>query len=60
MQDEGPRHPNTLFRAIDRIKLIMSIIEARVNVGGSGLSLARELSIVPLLTYFPLHQVFMV
>jgi hypothetical protein len=55
--DEGPLHQSTLFRTVDRIKLIDSIIQLKVTRGGAGLKVpALMLEPNNCVAYFPLHN----
>lgn len=56
--EEGQRHPQTIFRAVDRLKLTREIIEADVVVGGAGMPVdARAFHKHDVLEcLFPLHN----
>ena len=55
--NQGSKHARSVFRTVDRIKLLLSIIEARVNVGGAALRIDTELaSQIPLCTMYPLNE----
>lgn len=47
---------NTIFRGVDRLKLIQSIIKARMDVGGCHMDLYKMISKKAILAYFPLHD----
>jgi len=47
---------NTIFRGVDRIKLIASIINARKGDGGCALDLYKLIKKKCLLSFFPLHD----
>eukprot|EP00479_Gromia_sphaerica_P009569 TRINITY_DN4076_c0_g1_i1.p1 TRINITY_DN4076_c0_g1~~TRINITY_DN4076_c0_g1_i1.p1 ORF type:complete len:242 (-),score=39.25 TRINITY_DN4076_c0_g1_i1:484-1209(-) len=57
--NEGPVHPQSLFRTVDRMKLTISILEAEENAGGASLDFASRNNKGdhnPALDCFPLHQ----
>jgi len=56
--DDGPYHPQTNFRSVDRLKLIYSIIGADIVQGGAVLKPRKEQTEAthPLLAFFPLHH----
>lgn len=56
--EEGKHHLDTLFKTTDRLKLTKSIVEAKVEFGGAGLSLNKNFADKkhPLSAFFPLHQ----
>jgi hypothetical protein len=58
VKDEGERHENTFFKAMDRIRLTFGIIQADEVVGGSGLGIGSMIHDEdhPLIACFPLHQ----
>eukprot|EP00475_Leptophrys_vorax_P017983 TRINITY_DN2456_c0_g1_i2.p1 TRINITY_DN2456_c0_g1~~TRINITY_DN2456_c0_g1_i2.p1 ORF type:complete len:707 (-),score=225.37 TRINITY_DN2456_c0_g1_i2:64-2184(-) len=56
--DEGPQHAGSVFRQVDRLKLIVSIMEAPVKLGGGGLAIG-DIKNEPgsfLKACFPLHD----
>eukprot|EP00475_Leptophrys_vorax_P019655 TRINITY_DN26951_c0_g1_i1.p1 TRINITY_DN26951_c0_g1~~TRINITY_DN26951_c0_g1_i1.p1 ORF type:complete len:822 (+),score=220.07 TRINITY_DN26951_c0_g1_i1:213-2468(+) len=55
---EDSVHKNSVFRAVDRIKLIVSIIEAEVKLGGAGLAIGRLMKQedTHLQAFFALHD----
>jgi hypothetical protein len=56
--EEGPQHAGSVFRQTDRLKLIVSIVEAPVKLGGAGLAItdvkAEKGSFLK--AFFPLHD----
>uniref|UniRef100_A0A6A7G539 Anoctamin n=1 Tax=Hirondellea gigas TaxID=1518452 RepID=A0A6A7G539_9CRUS len=56
--DDDENYPNSLFTSSDRLKLIVSVVEADVVVGGAGLQIGHDLlnENHPINAFFPLHQ----
>jgi hypothetical protein len=46
----------TIFRGVDRLKLIANIISARLNDGGCHLDVYRLIKTKSMITFFPLHD----
>lgn len=55
--DEGPRHKNTIFRSIDRLKLTADIVQ-NACPDGAGLKLSEMIADKdhPATSFFPMHE----
>jgi hypothetical protein len=44
------------FRSVDRLKLIMGIVEARSSQGGCGIDISKHTTLNSILGWYPLHE----